>query len=50
MMSAGTFDDPTPFKLAWEIFIDRKPDGYCFAGEHPRMTEAETLARFKPPS
>lgn len=50
LMSVGAFDDQAPFKLASEIFIDRKPEGYAFAGDHPRLTEAETLARMKPPS
>ena len=46
MMCAGTFDDSSKFKLTGEIFVDNKPDGYDFAGEHPRLTEAETIARF----
>lgn len=50
LMSVGSFDDQTPFKLALEIFIDRKPDGYAFTGEHPRWTEAETFARLTPPA
>ena len=49
-MSVGTFDDQSPFQLAMEIFIDRKPEGYSFAGEHPRLTEAETFAKLRPPS
>ena len=48
-MSVGTFDDPAPFRLTREIFIDRKPDGYAFAGDHPRWTEAETFERLTPP-
>jgi hypothetical protein len=44
MMSVGSFDDPTPFRLVREIFIDHKPAGYAFAGGHPRLTERETLA------
>ncbi len=48
MISAGTFDDSSRFKLIGEIFIDHKPDGYDFAGEHPRLTEAETIAKFAP--
>jgi hypothetical protein len=47
-MSVGTFDDPSPFRLVLEIFIDRKPDGYALAGDHPRWTEAETFAKFAP--
>jgi hypothetical protein len=48
-ISVGTFDDQRPFVLALEIFIDRKPDGYAFVGDHPRWTEAETFARLTPP-
>ena len=40
MMSVGVFDDQTPFKMALEIFHDQKPEGYAFAGDHPRWTEA----------
>jgi hypothetical protein len=49
MMSVGAFDDPAPFRLVREIFIDRKPEGYAFAGDHERWTEAETFARLTPP-
>ena len=42
----GIFDDASGLELAREIFIDRKPDSFDFAGEHERLTEAETLARF----
>lgn len=45
----GVFDDPAPFRLAGEIYTDAKPKGYDFAGEHPRLTEAEVLAKFGPP-
>ena len=48
MVCVGAFDDPTGFQLTSEIFIDHKPAGYAFAGDHPRLTEAETLARFAP--
>jgi hypothetical protein len=48
MMSAGSFDEASRFELASEIFVDNKPAGYAFAGDHPRLTEAETLARFAP--
>ncbi len=43
---AGTFDDSSQFELSSEIFIDNKPDGYDFAGDHPRLTEAEAIAKF----
>jgi hypothetical protein len=49
MMSVGSFDDPSAFRLVREIFIDRKPQGYAFAGDHERWTEAETFARLTPP-
>lgn len=49
VMSVGSFDDPSAFRLVEEIFIDRKPNGYAFAGDHPRLTEADTFAKFAPP-
>ena len=45
-MCIGTFDDVDDFALTSEIFIDRKPDGYAIAGDHPRLTEADTIARY----
>lgn len=48
IISVGTFDDQTPFRLVRELFIDSKPGGYAFAGDHERWTEAETLARLTP--
>lgn len=45
-MCVGAFDDAAQFRLTREIFIDHKPQGYEFAGEHPRLTEAETLAQY----
>ena len=50
VMSVGAFDDPAPFKLAHEIYIDHKPDGYDFAGNLPKLTEAEFIAKFAPPA
>jgi len=49
MMSVGAFDDQAAFRLVREIFVDAKPAGYAFAGDHPRWTEAETLAHYAPP-
>lgn len=43
----GVFDDQSDFVLTGEIFVDRKPDGYALSGEHTRLTEAETLERYK---
>ncbi len=42
----GTFDDASSFKMIGEIFVDKKPASYDFAGDHPRLTEAEAIARF----
>lgn len=46
-MCVGSFDDKTDFILTSEIFIDRKPDGFALQGEHDRLTEAETLEKYK---
>lgn len=43
----GVFDDQSGLKLASEIFVDRKPEGFALAGDHPRLTEAETLEKYK---
>ena len=40
----GTFDDPAPFVLAGEIYIDDKPELYDLAGDHPRLTGEEFMA------
>ena len=40
---AGLFDDQSRLTIAREIYIDRKPPGYSFAGDHPRLTEEEFL-------
>ena len=42
----GLFDDPAGIPLVREIFIDRKPEAYAFAGDHPRLTEAEVMALY----
>jgi hypothetical protein len=44
IMCTGSFDDQSAFKLVGEIYIDEKPPGYDFAGDHPRQTGAEFLA------
>ena len=45
IMSIGAFDDQSKFNLAGEIYIDFKPQGYAFAGDHTRETEHEFLKR-----
>jgi hypothetical protein len=44
MVSMGAFDDQSVFQLAGEIYVDAKPPGYAFAGDHPRQTGEEFLA------
>ncbi len=44
MLWMGTFDDLTSFKLADEIYIDKKPKLYDLAGDHPRLTGEEFMA------
>lgn len=46
---AGTLDDWTGLEMTGEIFIDRKPEAYAFAGDRPRMTGAEMFALFAAP-
>lgn len=48
-LGAGTLDDWTGLTFAGEIYVDKKPDLYAFAGDHPRMTEAEFMASIMPP-
>ena len=43
IMATGSFDSDD-FTVVGEIYVDEKPDGYDFAGDHPRMTGAEFLA------
>ena len=42
----GTIDDPRGIAVTSEIFIDRKPSGYAFAGDLKAMTEAEFMAMY----
>lgn len=44
IMTIGAFADESPFSIAGEIFVDEKPPGYNFAGDHPRQTGEEFLA------
>ncbi|MEJ2088701.1 MAG: GFA family protein [Gammaproteobacteria bacterium] len=44
IMCTGAFDDQTPFELVGEIYVDEKPPGYNFAGDHPRQTGEEFMA------
>ena len=44
VMWAGAFDNNEQFALTGEIYVDEKPAGYNFAGDHPRQTGAEFMA------
>ncbi len=44
VLCLGAFDDESAFQLVGEIFVDEKPPGYDFAGDHPRQTAAEFMA------
>jgi hypothetical protein len=45
-VNAGALElqDQTKLHLAEEIFIDKKPDFYSFAGDRKKLTEEEFLA------
>ena len=43
---AGQFDLPDGLTIREHIFIDDKRDYYDFAGDAPRLTGAELMARF----
>lgn len=47
-LAVGALDDLDGLTMTGEIFIDRKPDAYAFAGDRHRMTEAEAMAMFAP--
>ena len=44
MLATGSFDNPELFALGGEIYVDEKPSGCNFAGDHPRLTGAEFMA------
>ncbi len=48
-LAAGLFENAAGLELKLEVFVDRKPDGYAFAGEQRTMTEAEIVAMYAPP-
>lgn len=49
ILCVGAFDDPAPFTLGGEIYVDEKPALYDLAGDHPRQTGAEFMASLQPP-
>ena len=50
LMATGAFDDADQFELTGEIYIDEKPEGYNFAGDHERLTGEEFMASLGAPS
>jgi hypothetical protein len=45
-MPVGLFNDVEQFVLDHQIFIDEKPEYYCFSNETQNMTGAEVFAMF----
>jgi len=45
-LSAGLFENMGGNGLTQEYYVDQKPAGFAYSGDHKRMTEAETLAFF----
>lgn len=47
ILCQGAFDDQSVFEMVGEIYVDEKPPGYAFAGDHPRQTGEEFMASLK---
>ncbi len=47
-IAAGLFENAGGNPLKLELYIDKKPEGYAFAGERRQMTEAEVMAMYAP--
>lgn len=45
-IAAGLFENAGGASIGVEYFSDKCPQGYGVAGDHRRMTEAETIASF----
>ena len=45
-VAIGLLDDADGLVLEREIFSDEKPDCWALAGDHARMTRAETLTKY----
>ena len=45
--AAGLFDNAAGAEMKLEFFSDKCPVGYRLAGDHERLTEAETIAMFE---
>lgn len=49
-LSAGLLDDLSGLHLEQEIYFDRKPDAWGFAGQTEKLTGAEVEAMFADPA
>lgn len=49
IVSAGVLEDDSKLVFDHQIFIDEKPQYYCFANDTQNMTGAEVFAQFMPP-
>jgi hypothetical protein len=47
-VAMGALDDSSGLVLTSEMFTDRRPEGYRFAGDLQGMTEAEAFAMLSP--
>jgi len=47
-MPVGIFDADEGFVLGLQVFIDKKPDYYCFSNETRNMTGEEAFAEYAP--
>ena len=47
-LSAGLFDNAAGHHLSLELYIDRLPNGYKFAGQRRQLTEEEVIALYAP--
>ena len=45
-IAAGLFDNAADHALTIEYYVDQKPNGFAFTGDHTRPTATETLAHF----
>lgn len=45
-IAAGLFDNAADQALTIEYYVDQKPAGFAFAGDHTRLTTTETLSHF----
>lgn len=48
IVPVGLLDMPQPLAFDHQIFIDEKPEFYCFANETKNMTGAEVFAQYQP--